>query len=472
MAEPEELTFEALPPSRGGGFARTWWGRAWLKALEDTVLDGTLLRRGRGRARAGAVGAVAVRPGRITAQVLGADRTPYRTDVLVQQLDDADWERLLDSIADRAGHIAALLDRDMPPELDEDAAAAGVALLPGIGDLQPECGCAEWDHCVHTAALSYHVARLLDADPFVLLLMRGRGEARLLADLQGRSAARAAGTDDAAADAGAPGVRADAAYAAAGSLPPLPPPPEPVAEPGTPPVLTGGADPAPGLDVAALEFLVADAAVRARRLLADALAPGHETAPPPRELTVAQDAVRMAAGPPRGPGGGQAAGGATPGAAAGASPVPAAPDGGVAGGSAGPGPGPGAGPVAAGGAAERIAVRLARGSGRDRGAMERAVRAWRHGGAAGLAVLEDDWTPDPAALARAADQLAAAWEPGARPRLRAAGARWTAVGTDAQLRYGRDGRWWPYRREGTVWTPAGPPDPDPAAALTTVLEDG
>ncbi|GAA2135362.1 hypothetical protein GCM10009802_44090 [Streptomyces synnematoformans] len=178
MAEPEELTFEALPPSRGGGFARTWWGRAWLKALEDTVLDGTLLRRGRGRARAGAVGAVAVRPGRITAQVLGADRTPYRTDVLVQQLDDADWERLLDTIADRAGHIAALLDRDMPPELDEDAAAAGVALLPGIGDLQPECGCGEWDHCVHTAALSYHVARLLDADPFVLLLMRGRGEAR------------------------------------------------------------------------------------------------------------------------------------------------------------------------------------------------------------------------------------------------------------------------------------------------------
>ncbi|WP_407563584.1 SWF or SNF family helicase [Streptomyces sp. 184] len=427
MTEAEELTFEALPPSQGRGFARTWWGLAWQKALEDTVLDATLLRRGRKHARAGAVGAVAVRPGRITARVLGADRTPYRTDVLVQQLDDADWERLLDTIADRAGHIAALLDRDMPPELDEDAAAAGVSLLPGIGDLQPECGCGEWDHCEHTAALSYLVARLLDADPFVLLLMRGRGEARLLADLQERSAARGsaadAGTAGDAGLAGAAGVRADEAYAAAGSLPPLPPAPEPVAEPGTPPVLTGGTEPAPGVDVAALEFLVADTAVRARRLLADALSPGHARTPLPRELTEPEDAVRMAA--------------------------TAAPD----------------------GAGARIAVRLAGGSGRDRGGMARAVRAWRHGGAAGLAVLEDDWTPDPAALARAKDQLAAAWDPDTRPDLRAAGSRWTAVGTGAQLRYGRDGRWWPYRKEGTAWTPAGPPAPDPAAALATVLEE-
>ncbi|AKH81214.1 SWF or SNF family helicase [Streptomyces sp. CNQ-509] len=435
MTEREELTFEALPPSRGRGFAHTWWGRAWQKALEDTVLDGTLLRRGRKHARAGAVGAVAVRPGRLTARVLGEDRTPYRTDVLVQQLDDADWERLLDTIADRAGHIAALLDRDMPPELDEDAAAAGVSLLPGIGDLQPECGCGEWDHCEHTAALSYLVARLLDADPFVLLLMRGRGEARLLADLQERSAARAeqeAGSAGSAVPAVAVGVRADEAYAAPPR--PLPPAVGPVAEAGTPPVLTGGAEPAAGLDVAALEFLVADTAVRARRLLADALAPDHAGAPLPPELTESQDAVRMAATAK----------------------------------SAGPGDGSDAD---AGGAAARIAVRLARGSGRDRGGMERAVRAWRHGGAAGLAVLEDEWTPDPAALARATDQLAAAWDPDTRPRLRATGTRWTAVGRGAQLRYGPDGRWWPYRKEGTTWTPAGPPAPDPAAALAMVLED-
>ena len=57
-----ERTFAALPPARGRGFARTWWGTAWLTALEDTALDNGQLKAGRRLARAGAVGAVSVRP--------------------------------------------------------------------------------------------------------------------------------------------------------------------------------------------------------------------------------------------------------------------------------------------------------------------------------------------------------------------------------------------------------------------------
>lgn len=417
-----ERVFEALPPARGRGFARTWWGRAWLKALEDTALDGQQLGHGRKHAREGAVGAVAVRPGRITAVVRDRDRTPHRSDVLLRELSDAEWERLLDVVADRSGHIAALLDRDMPPQLVEDAAAAGVELLPGIGDLEPRCGCEAWDHCPHTAALCYQVARLLDEDPFVLLLMRGRGERELLDDIQARSVARAAGraAGDAAEEATIrvpEGVPAREAFAAADAGPPLPAPPQAVAVPGRPPVLGGGGEPAPGVDVAALEFLAADAAARARRLLAEALAPGHATAPLPAALTPREDAVRLAAaGPPAG-----------------------------------------------------VADRLAAGCGLGRGELARAVRAWEQGGPAGLAVLEEEWTPPGEALARARASLAAAWEgEEAAPRLRAVGNRWTVVGADAQLRYGRDGRWWPYRKERGRWWPAGPPDPDPAAALGPV----
>ncbi|GDY59297.1 hypothetical protein SVIO_099200 [Streptomyces violaceusniger] len=90
-----ERTFAALPPARGRGFARTWWGQAWLKALEDTALDGEQLKRGRKQAREGAVGAVCVRPGRVTAVVRDRDRTPYRSDVLLREFTDAEWDRLL-----------------------------------------------------------------------------------------------------------------------------------------------------------------------------------------------------------------------------------------------------------------------------------------------------------------------------------------------------------------------------------------
>lgn len=183
-----ERTFAALPPARGQGFAQTWWGRAWLRALEDAALDSGQVKTGRRIARAGAVGAVSVRPGRITAVVQDRDRTAHRADVLLAELSVEQWDRLLEMAVERAAHVAALLDREMPPHLVEDAASAGIELLPGPGDLEPECDCGAWDHCGHTAALCYQVARLLDQDPFVLLLMRGRGEHALLGELQDRSA--------------------------------------------------------------------------------------------------------------------------------------------------------------------------------------------------------------------------------------------------------------------------------------------
>ncbi|SEE11360.1 SWF or SNF family helicase [Streptomyces sp. TLI_105] len=436
----DERTFEALPPAHGGGFTRTWWGRAWLKALEDTALDGQQLKAGRRHARAGAVGAVSVRPGRITAVVKDHDGTAYRGDVLVREFSEEQWERLLDLAVDSAGHIAALLDREMPPHLVEDAAAAGLDLLPGIGDLDAECGCEAWDHCPHTAALCYQVARLLDEDPFVLLLMRGRGERTLLEQLQARSTARAAapsargGAQTGGAPGGGlgeaggmPGVSAEEAFAAGFLVAPLPAPPVAPAVPGRPPSLDTDTPPEPGVDPAALEFLAADAAALAHRLLGELTGGGDGSAPdgaglprPPR-LTVAQDAVRLSAGAP----------------------------------------------------APSIAARLAGGSGRSRAELEPATRAWRFGGAAALAVLDEEWTPDAEALERAAVRLTEAWAEDDRPALRrAGGARWTAVGADAQLRLGEDGRWWPYVKAGVRWSPAGPSDRDPAAALATAFAAG
>ncbi|MFP1625462.1 SWF or SNF family helicase [Streptomyces sp. 5K101] len=417
-----ERTFDALPPAQGRGFARTWWGLAWLKALEDTALDGKQLKRGRRHAREGAVGAVSVRPGRITAVVRDRDGTAYRSDVLLRELDEAEWDRFLGTAVDRAGHIAALLDREMPPHLVEDAAVAGVELLPGIGDLEPECTCDAWDHCPHTAALCYQVARLLDEDPFVLLLMRGRAERRLLDELQARSVARASAPSPQSPPAEEPaGVRADEAFAARDILPPLPSPPPLPQEAGPPPALDTQTAPAPGIDPDALEFLAADAAARARALLAAALAPGHEESPPPPAPTPDQDAVRMAASSP--------------------------------------------GPV--------VERRIAEGTGRSRAELDLAVRAWRYGGALSLAVLEGEVPPGPALAARAQAALDTAWAEGdesERPRLRAAGAeRWTVVGARVQLRLGPDGRWWPYRRERAVWAPAGPASPDPASALALAL---
>ncbi|MFB6552624.1 SWF or SNF family helicase [Streptomyces sp. NPDC056405] len=407
-----ERTFDALPPSHGRGFAQTWWGLAWLKALEDAALDTAQVKTGRRLARAGAVGAVSVRPGRITAVVQDRDRTAHRADVLLEKLSDAQWDLFVDMAIERSGHVAALLDRDMPPHLVEDAATAGIDLLPGLGDLEPECDCGAWDHCGHTAALCYQVARLLDQDPFVLLLMRGRAEGAVLDALQTRGDAPA---EDAASR--PEGVDAAEAYAAGHVLPPLPALPDLREGPGVPPSLDTESAPPPGVDPAALAFLASRAAAEAHRLLAEALRSGHGRQSVGTEPAASQDAVRLAAGDP----------------------------------------------------GADVLERLGDGSGRTREALAVAVRAWRLGGGAALSVLEEEWTAEGDTLARAPAALESAWDEDERPSLRARANRWTVVGAPHQLRLDRDGRWWPYRKERGRWVPVGGAAQDPATALATAV---
>jgi hypothetical protein len=76
--------------------------------------------------------------------------------------------------------------------------------------------------------------------------------------------------------------------------------------------------------------------------------------------------------------------------------------------------------------------------------------AWRDGGREGLAVLREDWDAPAEALAAGRAMLGT----GARGR------RNRVTLTERQLRLGRDGRWYPYRRSGrngSVWQPDGPP---------------
>lgn len=174
-----------------GRFAKSWWGRAWLSAMEDTALDLRQLKTGRRYAAAGLVGPITVSPGRIAAVVDDVDGGPFRTELRLAELSEVDWTRFFDRVASRAGHLAALLDRDVPHDLVVAADDAGVHLLPVIGDLDPECDCAGWElPCRHAAALSFQASWLLDADPFVLLLMRGKGEREIRAELESRTAPR------------------------------------------------------------------------------------------------------------------------------------------------------------------------------------------------------------------------------------------------------------------------------------------
>ncbi|MFC9680878.1 SWIM zinc finger family protein [Streptomyces sp. NPDC056948] len=400
-------TFPAFPPREpdGKGFAGSWWGNAWVAALEQGALDAKRLERGRGYAGQGHVDAITVTPGLVLAYVQGSRPRPYRVQVRLRTLDDADWERFLDAAVDRPGHIAALLDKEMPQSL----ADCGVPLLPGPGDLEPRCSCPDRGHpCKHAAALCYQTARLLDADPFVLLLLRGRGERELLDALSRLSATRAARAAQDREPAPLPGVRAGDALAPR-ALPPLPAPLPTPAHPEQPPAYPaspGGPDPF------ALDQLATDAAARAHALLAT----GRD---PVGQLTLWQDAVRLAAARP---GSGLTAG------------------------------------------SRALYSSLASAADRTSSELARAVAAWRQGGLEGLAVLEEPWDPPAGRFDRARPLLLAADLPAFRPGRN----HLTHPHGHVQLRLGRDGLWYAYESEPghDDWWPRGTPDLDPVGALT------
>jgi uncharacterized Zn finger protein len=159
----------------------TWWGRAWVRTFEETVLDAADLSAARSLARSGRLGAVMVLAGMSSVVVDRGGPTSVIAQLRVARLDDAAWQVFLDELAREAGFTAALESGELPTDLVEHADQAGVEVLPGPADLETACECDAWAQpCVHALALLHQLAWHLDGDPYALLLLRGRTREQLL----------------------------------------------------------------------------------------------------------------------------------------------------------------------------------------------------------------------------------------------------------------------------------------------------
>jgi uncharacterized Zn finger protein len=336
-----------MPPRRT--FGNTWWGRAWVEALEHRAsVDPNRLPRGRTYARKDTVSELLVGEGEVTARVRGSRPQPYRVKIRMREFTPEEWETLLDVAGRRLGHTAALLDGELPDELADQSREAGADLLPGPGDLRPRCSCPDSANpCKHVAAVYYLVADEVDADPFVLFKLRGRPRDEVLADLRARRAPSARAASGATSvrppD---PGLTPRRAYSRRVTAPPalLPVP----AEPGPPAVLDLDPPVSTGWTAGTLSTLAGDAASLARELL---------TGTGAVDLTFEEDLARRAARP--------------------AADLPTL-------------------AAAAGVAAHDLTA---------------WAHAWREAGRPGLAALRDAWTPGAAPLAAARADLAEAGLP-------------------------------------------------------------
>lgn len=159
--------------NRRGDFASNWWGRRWLQTLESFNLA-SRLARGRSYARQGQVLRLEIAAGTVSALVQGSRPQPYAVSIKLAPTTDSQWRKARYVIAGNLAIAAKLMAGQMPPEVEQCFADAGVPLFPLPRDLRTACSCPDASNpCKHIAAVYYLLAEELDRDPFLLLRLRG-----------------------------------------------------------------------------------------------------------------------------------------------------------------------------------------------------------------------------------------------------------------------------------------------------------
>jgi len=177
---------------RGAAVARTWWSQRFIGVLEQIGVGGRL-SRGRSYARTGQIVSMEVEVGAVRAEVQGSRPRPYRARIGIPAFGKAEWGAVCQALADDASFAAALLNGQMPREIESVFAGLGLALFPASSrELAMDCSCPDHEvPCKHLAAVCYVLAEQFDADPFEILALRGRDREALLAELRNRRTAAA-----------------------------------------------------------------------------------------------------------------------------------------------------------------------------------------------------------------------------------------------------------------------------------------
>ncbi|WP_114853329.1 SWIM zinc finger family protein [Brachybacterium sp. YJGR34] len=160
--------------SRRGPIGVAWHAVALREAAEALLGTG---RAGGGRAdaRAGRVQWLDVAAGLARGDVLDADGALYHARLELPVLR-ADERRDLLRVAHAHPELPArLASGEYPRDVETELARSALSLLPReASELTHDCSCLDWPGpCRHVAALVYVLVEAVDAEPVLLLQLRG-----------------------------------------------------------------------------------------------------------------------------------------------------------------------------------------------------------------------------------------------------------------------------------------------------------
>jgi SNF2 family DNA or RNA helicase/uncharacterized Zn finger protein len=156
-------------------FGYTWWGNAWIEAMERIDHDTNRLPRGRSYANTGRVQEIQICNGIVEAKVKGRQRKPYQVIIYLQKFAPEQIAKIQSCIAEDPALASELTLGKLPEELLDRLAQEKIFLLPtSWQELNANCSCPDWANpCKHLAAVYYLIANEIDKNPFILFHLRG-----------------------------------------------------------------------------------------------------------------------------------------------------------------------------------------------------------------------------------------------------------------------------------------------------------
>ncbi|MBL3591178.1 MAG: hypothetical protein JMN24_15505 [gamma proteobacterium endosymbiont of Lamellibrachia anaximandri] len=151
--------------------ARTFWGEAWCKHLEQFSDYANRLPRGRTYVRNGSVFHLAISKGKIEAIVSGSKL--YNIDIRITPLSATKWKNVRKQCAGQIGSMLELLQGRLSNHVMEIVTDRNKGLFPKPSEIKLSCGCPDWaEMCKHVAAVLYGIGSRLDHQPELLFLLR------------------------------------------------------------------------------------------------------------------------------------------------------------------------------------------------------------------------------------------------------------------------------------------------------------
>ncbi len=156
-------------------YGKTWWGNAWVEALERIDYNTNRLPRGRSYAGGGRVSEIKIdSEGMVLARVRGTRATPYKIEIKLKEFSRQEKETAAAIIAGDPALAAELSMGRLPEKVLQLLEENNISLLPeDWSDIAARCSCPDWaSPCKHLAAVYYIMANEIDKDPFILFKLR------------------------------------------------------------------------------------------------------------------------------------------------------------------------------------------------------------------------------------------------------------------------------------------------------------